>query len=211
MMIISLLNQKGGVGKTTLAVNLAMGLAIAGNRVMLMDADPQGSSLTWSGNREGEAPFPVVGIPKPTLHKELPKLVNNYDFIIVDGPPRVYDVTRSAILASDLIIIPVTPSPYDVWATEETVKLIAEVKAFKESLKSFFMINRKIMNTVIGRDVIDALAAYDIPVMKSQICQRVGFAETAGEGKTVLETTPESPASDEIRALIQEILEALKQ
>lgn len=211
MMIISLLNQKGGVGKTTLAVNLAMGLAITGNRVMLMDADPQGSSLTWSGNREGEAPFPVVGIPKPTLHKELPKLVNNYDFIIVDGPPRVYDVTRSAILASDLIIIPVTPSPYDVWATEETVKLIAEVKAFKESLKSFFMINRKIMNTVIGRDVIDALAAYDIPVMKSQICQRVGFAETAGEGKTVLETAPESPASDEIRALIQEILEALKQ
>lgn len=209
MMIISLLNQKGGVGKTTLAVNLAMGLALNGNRVMLMDADPQGSSLTWSGNREGEAPFPVVGIPKPTLHKELPKLANNYDFIIVDGPPRVYDVTRSAILASDLILIPVTPSPYDVWATEETVKVINEVKPFKENLKTFFVINRKIMNTVIGRDVIDALASYDITVMKSQLCQRVGFAETAGEGKTVLETTPESPASDEIRALIQEMLEAL--
>jgi chromosome partitioning protein len=211
MMIISLLNQKGGVGKTTLAVNLAMGLSERDNRVMLIDADPQGSSLTWSGNREGEAPFPVVGIPKPTLHKELPKLVNNYDFIIVDGPPRVYDVTRSAILASDLILIPVTPSPYDVWATEETVKVIQEVKPFKESLKSFFVINRKIMNTVIGRDVIDALANYDIPVMQSQLCQRVGFAETAGEGKTVLETAPESQASDEIRALIQEILEALKQ
>lgn len=211
MMIISLLNQKGGVGKTTLAVNLAMGLAISGNRVMLVDADPQGSSLTWSGNREGEGPFPVVGIPKPTLHKELPKLADNYDFIIVDGPPRVYDVTRSAILASDLILIPVTPSPYDVWATEETVKVITEVKPFKEDLKSFFVINRKIMNTVIGRDVIDALAGYDIPVMKSQLCQRVGFAETAGEGKTVLETAPESPASDEIRALIKEILEALNQ
>ena len=211
MMIISLLNQKGGVGKTTLAVNLAMGLAITGKRVMLVDADPQGSSLTWSGNREGDGPFPVVGIPKPTLHKELPKLADNYDFIIVDGPPRVYDVTRSAILASDLILIPVTPSPYDVWATEETVKVITEVKPFKEDLKSFFVINRKIMNTVIGRDVIDALAGYDIPVMKSQLCQRVGFAETAGEGKTVLETAPESPASDEIRALIKEILEALNQ
>ena len=211
MMIISLLNQKGGVGKTTLAVNLAMGLALSGKRVMLMDADPQGSSLTWSGNREGEGPFPVVGIPKPTLHKELPKLADNYDFIIVDGPPRVYDVTRSAILASDLILIPVTPSPYDVWATEETVKVITEVMPFKENLKSFFVINRKIMNTVIGRDVIDALASYDIPVMKSQLCQRVSFAETAGEGKTVLETEPKSPASDEIRALIQEILEAFNQ
>jgi len=209
-MIISLLNQKGGVGKTTLAVNLAMGLSENNNRVMLIDADPQGSSLTWSGNREGEAPFPVVGIPKPTLHKELPKLTQNYDFIIVDGPPRVYDVTRSAILSSDLILIPVTPSPYDVWATEETVKVINEVKPFKENLKTFFVINRKITNTVIGRDVIDALANYDIPVMESQLCQRVGFAETAGVGKTVLETAPESQASDEIRTLIQEVLKELK-
>ena len=208
-MIVSLLNQKGGVGKTTIAVNLAMGLALKGYRVMLVDADPQGSSLTWSGNREGQAPFPVVGIPKPILHKELPKLVGDYDFIIVDGPPRVYEVTRSVILASDLILIPVTPSPYDVWATEETVKVIHEVLPFKEDLKTFFTINRKIMNTVIGRDVIEALANYDFPVLQSRLSQRVSFAETAGEGKTVLEVDPDSVASDEIRALIEEVLEEL--
>lgn len=208
-MIVSLLNQKGGVGKTTIAVNLAMGLALKGYRVMLVDADPQGSSLTWSGNREGQAPFPVVGIPKPILHKELPKLVGDYDFIIVDGPPRVYEVTRSVILASDLILIPVTPSPYDVWATEETVKVIHEVLPFKEDLKTFFTINRKIMNTVIGRDVIEALANYDFPVLQSRLSQRVSFAETAGEGKTVLEVEPDSVASAEIRALIEEVLEEL--
>lgn len=209
-MIISLLNQKGGVGKTTLAVHIAMGLAQKGSRILLVDADPQGSALTWAENRDGESPFTVVGIPKPTIHKELPKLSKNYDHIIIDGPPRVYDVARSAALASDVILIPVQPSPYDVWATEEIYKIIREVRAFKENLKTFFVINRKIINTVIARDVIDALSGFKLPAMKSQLCQRVGFAETAGEGKTVLETDPDGNASEEVKALINELMEAVK-
>lgn len=208
-MIIALVNQKGGVGKTTIAVHLAMGLALREHRVMLVDADPQGSSLTWSGNREEPCPFPVIGLPQPIIHKELPKLAANYDFIIIDGPPRVYDVTRSILLASDMILIPVTPSPYDVWATEETIHVLKEVLSFKESLKAFLLINRKIMKTVIGRDVIDALASFNIPVLQSRLSQRVGFAETVGEGKTVLEIEPYSDASDEVRALIKEIVEEI--
>ncbi len=209
-MIISLLNQKGGVGKTTLAVHLATALAQQGRRIMMVDADPQGSALDWSASRERDALFPVIGLPKPILHRELPKLAADYDFLVVDGAPRVYDVARSAIMASDLVLIPVQPSPYDVWAAKEIVDLIGEVVAFKENLKSLFVINRKIVNTAIGRDVIEALSEYELPVLKAQICQRVSFAESAARGQTVLETEPESIASQEVHALTKEVMELVE-
>ena len=209
-MIISLLNQKGGVGKTTLAVHLADALSKRGLRLMLIDADPQGSALDWAALRDDKDAFPVVGLPKATLHKELPKLAANYDLLIVDGAPRVYDVARSAILASDIVLIPVQPSPYDVWAAKEIVDLLVEVREFKESLKRAFVINRKIVNTAIGRDVTEALAEYELPVLQSQICQRVGFAESAGQGKTVIETEPGSTAAREIEALTSEVVELMK-
>ena len=113
----------------------------------------------------------------------------------------------SAILAADRILIPVQPSPYDVWAAREIVELIGEAQAFKDTLKSAFVINRKITNTAIGRDVRDALAEYPIPVLKTAVCQRVAFAESAAAGRTVQEAAPDSRASQEILALAQEILE----
>jgi chromosome partitioning protein len=206
-MILALLNQKGGVGKTTLAIHLATSLSKMGRRVLLVDADQQGSALDWSASRDGQAKFSVIGMPKPILHKELPKLVKNYDDVVIDGPPRVYDVARSALLASDIVLIPVQPSPYDVWAAKEIVDLIAEVKVFKENLKSAFMINRKIVNTAIGRDVAEALSEYHLPVLESHICQRVSFAESAARGLTVLEIEPTSLASQEIESLTTEIME----
>jgi chromosome partitioning protein len=204
-MIISFLNQKGGVGKTTLAVHLATALALQDNRVLFIDADPQGSALDWGVTRELDGLFPIVGLPKPTIHRDIPKLSTNYKHIIIDGPPRVYEVARSAILASDLILIPVQPSPYDIWAAKDIVDLIKEAEHFNENLKSGFVINRKIVNTAIGRDVVEALSTYDIPVFKAQICQRVSFAESAAHGKTVLETENGSLASKEIEALVEEI------
>jgi chromosome partitioning protein len=206
-MIISVLNQKGGVGKTTLAVHIATVLARQGRRVLLIDADPQGSALDWSAARPAESLFPVIGLPKASLHRDMPALSKDYDHVVIDGPPRVYDVARSAIMASDIVIIPVQPSPYDVWAAKEIVELLAEAANFKESLKSAFVINRKIANTAIGRDVTEALAGYAIPVLKTAICQRVAFAESAGQGATVLDLGTDSSASREISALTQEILE----
>lgn len=205
-MIISLLNQKGGVGKTTLALHLAAALAEGGKRVQLVDADPQGSALDWSVMRGGGAPFGVIALPRATIHREVSRLLENHDHIIVDGPPRVYEVARSAILASDLVLIPVQPSPYDVWAAKEIIDLLEEASAFKENLKSGFVINRKIVNTAIGRDIGDALSTYNIPALASQICQRVAFAESAAQGQTVLETEPKGAAAAEVRALAQEIL-----
>lgn len=209
-MIISFLNQKGGVGKTTLSINVATCLALKKFRVLLIDADPQGSSLDWATTRKKEGLFTVVSITKPIIHKEILKLVQNYDHVIIDGPPRIYDVARSAIVTSDIIIMPVQPSPYDIWAASEVVSLIKEVSEPLEGIKNIkcaFVINRKIVNTAIGRDVEQALQHYGMSVLQTHICQRISYAETAATGSSVLEEKQKDAlAMQEIVNLTDEIL-----
>ena len=209
-MIVGVLNQKGGVGKTTLSVNLAACLARTGARVLLIDADPQGSALDWAAARQGDPLFSVVGFPRATIHKEIAQLGQGYDHIIIDGPPRVTDLARSAIMASDIVVIPVQPSPYDIWAAEEVVKLITEARVYKENIKSVFVVNRKITNTAIGRDVREALAAYPIHVLDASIAQRVVFAEAAAQGQAIFEIDPTGPAVAEMEAVAAELLEYAK-
>jgi len=205
-MKISIQNQKGGVGKTTLAIHISHALALKGARVLLVDADPQGSARDWAAARSDKPPFSVIGLDRPTLHRDLPPLAKDYDHVVIDGPPRVSELARSAIIASDLVVVPIQPSPYDVWAADEVIKLIREASVFKENLKSVFVINRRIVNTAIGRDVGNALAEYLIPVLKTVISQRVSFAESAAVGGTVLDTDPNGAAAKEILALTEEIL-----
>lgn len=206
-LVIGLLNQKGGVGKTTLAVHLADALARRRRRTLLIDADPQGSALDWAAARAEEAPFAVIGLPRPTIHQEVKRLAQDYDAVVIDGPPRVYEVARSAIMASDVVLIPVQPSPYDVWAASEIVELVKEARIYKPALKAAFVINRRIHNTAIGRDVIDALATYGLPALPTAICQRVALAESAGAGMTVFETVPDSVAVRELRCLAEDVEE----
>jgi len=208
-MIIGVLNQKGGVGKTTLSVSIAHELArrTSADDILVVDSDPQQSSLNWSEVREGKLPFVVIGFSKKSLHRDLPSIAKNYQHIIIDGPPRVTELARSCIMASDLILIPCTPSPYDIWASSETVELIKEATLYKEKLKGVFAINRKISNTAIGRDVVDALQGLALPVLKSHISQRVIFAEAAATGKTVFDIEPEGKAASEVISLVDEILQ----
>ena len=203
--VIAILNQKGGVGKTTLAVHLATAFARKNRRVLLVDADPQGSALDWAAARHGQPLFPVVGLPKNSIHKELPALAANFDLVIIDGPPRVYDVAKSAVGASDLVLVPVQPSPYDVWAAKEIIDLFNEAMVFRPDLKKAFVINRKIVNTAIGRDVVEALSEYPIQVLKTAIGQRVAFAESAAQGRTVFDLDPEMLASKEMDQLADEV------
>lgn len=200
-MIIGILSQKGGVGKTTLAVNLTHALCLTGVDALLVDGDPQASALAWSAARTDDPVFPVIGMAKPTLHKDLPRVADGFSHVVIDGAPRVNELGRATIMASDIVVIPVQPSPYDVWASEETVQLIREAQQFKDHLKAVFTINRRIVNTAIGRDVVDALAVYGLPVLDTPVGQRVCFAESAAQGRTVFETDPNGAGALEITAL----------
>ena len=205
-MIYAFLSQKGGVGKTTLSVHLADALARRGSRVLLVDADPQQSAMKWSTFRAGENKFSVIAMAKPTLHKELAPIYADYTDIVIDGPPRVHELAKSIILAADLVLIPVQPSPPDVWATADTVDLVTEARVFKEGLKSAIMINRKIVNTVIGRDVREALVTLNTPILQADISQRVAFAEAFADGKTVSDLDPHSHAAQEVEAFVTELV-----
>ena len=208
VMIVGVLSQKGGVGKTTIAINTAATLALRGQRVLLVDADPQGSSLAWSSARDRDPLFPVVGMAKPSLHRDLPAMAKDYDVVVIDGAPRVNELGRSAILASDTILIPVQPSPYDVWAAALTVQLIREAQQFRERLTAAFVINRRIVNTAIGRDVASILDQFGLPVLPGHLCQRVVYDESASQGLSVAELAPQSEAAREVTALVSSIADA---
>ncbi|PHQ33158.1 ParA family partition ATPase [Rhodopirellula bahusiensis] len=202
-MIYAFLNQKGGVGKTTLSIHTAAELSNRGRRVLLIDADPQGSSLGWSNHRE-TSNFTVVGMAKATIHKEIESLARDYDDVVIDGPPRVTELARSIILASNVVIIPLQPSPMDVWAAAETVDLVREAQMFNPEIKCCLVLNRKIANTAIGRDVREALKELEVPILKSDIGQRVAFAESAASGTTVLEQK-RSKAAKETKKFVNEL------
>ena len=208
-MIIALLNQKGGVGKTTLAVHLASEIARLHLNVMLVDADPQGSALDWSEARlRAGRPrtFGVIGIPRETLHREIAAIAKAVDHIIIDGPPRVTALTRSAMMAADLVLIPVQPSPIDLAACTEIVSLVDEATTVKPLLGAAFVINRKIVGTVIGRQISVALNPFKLHVMEAEIGQRVAFAESAINGMLVRELDRDGRANQEIQALSFELI-----
>jgi chromosome partitioning protein len=204
MKVLAVLNQKGGAGKTTLATHIARGLQIEGERVLLVDADPQGSARDWHASDE-ENPVPTVGIDRPTLHRDLPSLSKGYDWVVIDGAPQIAALSASAVKAADVVLIPVQPSPYDVWATSDLVEMIKTRQELTDGrLKAAFVISRQIPNTHLARDVEEALLAYELRVFESRTTQRVAYPQSASAGTTVLDVGAKK-AADEIRAIVLEL------
>lgn len=208
MHVIAVLNQKGGSGKTTIATHLARALQLDGADVLLVDSDPQGSARDWAAVRE-EQPLTVVGIDRPTIDRDL-KNVARKDYVVIDGAPQAADLAVSAIKAANFILIPVQPSPYDIWATSDLVDLVKQrIEVTDGKLQAAFVVSRAIKGTRIGAEVTEALNGYGLPVLESRITQRVSYPGTAAAGSTVMDAEPHGDAAAEIRALANEIKQKL--
>ncbi|MBU2752408.1 ParA family partition ATPase [Acidithiobacillus thiooxidans] len=208
MIVIAVLNQKGGSGKTTIATHLARALQIDGADVLLVDSDPQGSARDWAAVREDQ-PLTVVGIDRPTIERDI-KNIARKDFVVIDGAPQAADLAVSAIKAASFVLIPVQPSPYDIWATADLVELVKQrIEVTDGKLRAAFVVSRAIKGTRIGSEVAEALVGYDLPILESRITQRVSYPSTAAAGTTVMDTEPTGDAAAEVRALAAEVKQKL--
>ena len=206
--VISVLNQKGGAGKTTIATNLAHALLLDHYKVLLVDSDPQGSLRDWNESNGGEL-IPVIGLDRETLPKDLKAVSKGYDFIVIDGAPQIAKMSAAAVKASDLILIPVQPSPYDVWACADLVDIVTARQEVTDGKPlAYFVISRAIKKTKLSGEIVSALKGYELPILKSSTSQRVAYPTTASEGMTVL-TQIKSEAASEVIAIKNEVLEVL--
>lgn len=208
-MIISIVNQKGGVGKTTISINVAGELAHRGAKVLLIDADKQNSASTWaSGN--ADCPFQVANMAHPNFARDALKMAENFDFVVIDGPPHADEISRSAIAAADFVLMPLEPGSMSAWSTNLTAHQIAQAKEFKPQLKAAFLVSRQLTNTIIGRQAPEilksSLNSNEISLLESVVHNRVPFSEATTMCKTIRKHDPLSKACDEIVALTDEVL-----
>lgn len=203
--VITIAQQKGGAGKTTLAAHLALAWAAQNRRVAVIDIDPQASLSTWfrlrQERRGAEAGIAVLAITGWRIAAETERQGREHDIVLIDSPPHAETEARIAVRAADLVLVPVQPSPMDLWATKPTLEL-----ARAERVPLLLVLNRVPARATLTEAMLGPLAALGAPVAAARIGNRVALAASLAEGRGVLEAAPHSPAAAEITALAEEVL-----
>jgi len=209
--IFAFLCEKGGAGKSTGATNVASYLARQGKRVLIVDHDPQASASKWSNfTHENSGPGEIAVIVMKKLQRDLRSVAHAFDYVIIDGQPITDAVTVDAIKVSELVIIPIRPSGFDVWAGINTAGLVRERQQLTDGKpEARILVSQAIVNTVIARDVAESLASYELPLMNKRTHIRVAYTEMASIGKSAMDLPPDHEARLEVEAIAREILEIL--
>jgi chromosome partitioning protein len=213
---IAVVNQKGGCGKTTLATCLAAAAHLSGVRTLLVDMDRQGSALDWSLARADTSALHGLTVVKADRALPLPRLremARGYEVVVLDGPPRLGDVTRAACVACDIALMPVRPGPFDLWAASETISLLDEADTVrseldKPAIRRFFVVNLAATGTILARQTPGALEPHG--ELAGIVHARIAFPEASAVGETVLTTEPNGDAAREIRQLYKTLHRAAR-
>jgi chromosome partitioning protein len=208
VLTVAVLQQKGGSGKTTLAINLAAAAHLDGNRALVVDMDRQASAFDWSAARQDGSQLDGLAVVKADKAIALPRfreIASGYDYVFLDGPPRLGDITQSAAVAADVAVLPIQPGPFDFWAVAETMYSLDQADRIREQLGRtavwrVFVVNRAGTNTRLAREA-------EVELRKSGgelagvVHQRIAFPEAASRGESVLTSLSTEAAADDIRRL----------
>lgn len=212
-MIVTVGNTKGGVGKTTLAVNLAIARALAGRDVWLIDGDRQGTAQMAISIRADAGHQPGIACATypdgPTLRAQVQQQAGKFDDIIIDAGGRDSTALRAALVLSDVLIVPFQPRSYDVWALNDIAALVDEARSVRDNLRAVAVLNCADPGEHSTDNAEAAAAVADVPqfeYLATPIRRRKSFANAAGAGLSVLELKPaDKKASSELNALILEL------